>query len=106
MSKHTEGPWEWANGTHALVGPKIDDKPVWLRPVVLRSETGVKAEDARLIAAAPQLLEALQAFSDFVHTSDCATDGPVTYGAGQIAALAFIARAAIAAATAQAGEQQ
>lgn len=60
MSKHTEGPWEWADGTHALVGPKIDDKPVWLRPVVLRSETGVKAEDARLIAAAPQLLEALQ----------------------------------------------
>lgn len=88
MSKHTEGPWEWANGTHALVGPKIDDKPVWLRPVVLRSETGVKAEDARLIAAAPALLEALQ------------------YAIRQVPELGTVPgiSAAIAAATAQAGE--
>lgn len=93
MSKHTEGPWEWASGTHALVGPKIDDKPVWLRPVVLRSETGVRAEDARLIAAAPALLEALQKIA----TMD--------YGNQYARGCAEIARAAIAAATgAQAGE--
>jgi len=95
MSKHTEGPWEWADGTHALVGPKIDDKPVWLRPVVLRSETGVKAEDARLIAAAPQLLDALRAICDEL-------DGQQGY-----ATLGVYdkARAALAAATgAQAGE--
>jgi hypothetical protein len=90
MSKHTEGPWEWANGTHALVGPKIDDKPVWLRPVVLRSETGVKAEDARLIAAAPALLEALQQIA----TMD--------YGNPYARACAETARAAIATATQEA----
>ena len=109
MSKHTEGPWEWANGTHALVGPKIDDKPVWLRPVVLRSETGVKAEDARLIAAAPALLEALQGLirehdAVFAKRDDGAQDS--YYNAHPGRAIAYRkARAAIAAATDQAGEQ-
>jgi hypothetical protein len=55
-TKHTPGPWEFVDA--ALVGPKLDDKPVWLRPVILRSETGVKTNDARLIAAAPELLAA------------------------------------------------
>ena len=58
MSKHTPGPWEFLD--NSLVGPKIDDKPVWLRPVILRSETGVAKADANLIAAAPDLLEALE----------------------------------------------
>ena len=57
MSKHTPGPWEFVDS--ALVGPKIDEKPIWLRPVILRSETGVQGANARLIAAAPELLEAL-----------------------------------------------
>ncbi|MEN9492836.1 MAG: hypothetical protein RJA63_3285 [Pseudomonadota bacterium] len=102
MSKHTEGPWEWADGTHALVGPKIDDKPVWLRPVVLRSETGVKAEDARLIAAAPALLEALQAYVLAV---------AVGGGSDKVAVMAAIraaddkARAAIATATQEASHE-
>lgn len=59
-AKHTQGPWEFVNSNTALVGPKIDDKPIWLRPVVLRSETGIRAEDASLIAAAPELLWALE----------------------------------------------
>jgi hypothetical protein len=54
---HTTGPWEFVD--NALVGPKIDDKPIWLRPVILRSEVGVNQKDANLIAAAPELLEAL-----------------------------------------------
>lgn len=55
----TPGPWE-LHETGAIVGPKIDDKPVWLRPVIARFETGVKQADAHLIAAAPDLLEALE----------------------------------------------
>lgn len=58
MTKHTPGPWEFVD--NSLVGPKIDDKPVWLRPVVLRSETGLREADASLIAAAPDLLDACQ----------------------------------------------
>lgn len=101
MSKHTEGPWEWASGTHALVGPKIDDKPVWLRPVVLRSETGVRAEDARLIAAAPALLEALQGYVLAVAVGGGSDKAAVM---SAIRAADDKARAAIAAATGQAGE--
>ena len=95
-AKHTQGPWEFANANTVLVGPKIDDKPIWLRPVVLRAETAIRADDAALIAAAPDLLAALQAFSDFVRDEACATDGPVKYSASQITALAFMAREAIA----------
>ena len=64
MNKHTQGPWEFVD--NSLVGPKIDNKPVWLRPVILRSETGIAEADARLIAAAPDLLEALENIADIV----------------------------------------
>ena len=55
---HTPGPWEFTEG--AIVGPKIDDKPVWLRPVVARLETGVSKANARLIAAAPTMAEYIE----------------------------------------------
>lgn len=57
----THGPWE-LHESGAIVGPKIDDKPIWLRPVIARFETGVKREDALLMAAAPNVLTALQDF--------------------------------------------
>ena len=60
MSKHTPGPWE-IHEENTIVGPKLDDKAIWLRPIVLQSKTGIKPADARLIAAAPDLLEALEA---------------------------------------------
>ena len=56
--KATPGPWE-LHETGAIVGPKIDDKPIWLRPVIARFETGVKREDALLIAAATDLYAVL-----------------------------------------------
>ena len=64
---HTPGPWD-RHETGAIVGPKLDDKPVWLRPVIARFETGVKEADARLIAAAPELLEALITLNDACRT--------------------------------------
>lgn len=59
MSKHTSGPWE-IHEENTIIGPKLDEKSIWLRPIVLQSRTGIKPEDARLIAAAPDLLEALE----------------------------------------------
>jgi len=57
--KHTKGPWV-IHESNVIVGEKLDDHPIWLRPVIARFATGVRPADARLMAAAPELLEALQ----------------------------------------------
>ena len=57
MSKHTGGPWEYMGSS--IVGPKLDDKETWLRPVVARFSTGVSFANLNLMLAAPGLLEAL-----------------------------------------------
>ena len=57
MSKHTGGPWEYMGSS--IVGPKLDDKEKWLRPVVARFATGVSLANLNLMLAAPELLEAL-----------------------------------------------
>lgn len=65
-AEHTPGPWS-LNGKHApwicTVGNNIDDPAIFGRPVA-DGETylfGDKLADARLIAAAPELLEVLEA---------------------------------------------
>ena len=58
MSGHTKGPWEYMESS--IVGPKLDDKETWLRPVVARFSTGVSLANLNLMLAAPELLEALQ----------------------------------------------
>lgn len=55
---YTKGPWV-IHESNAIVGEKLDDHPIWLRPVIARFATGVRPADARLMAAAPELLEAL-----------------------------------------------
>ena len=57
MSGHTKGPWEYMESS--IVGPKLDDKETWLRPVVARFSTGVSLANLNLMLAAPELLEAL-----------------------------------------------
>ena len=57
MSKHTGGPWEYMGSS--IVGPKLDDKEPWLRPVVARFATGVSLANLNLMLAAPEFLEAL-----------------------------------------------
>ena len=57
--KYTPGPWV-IHESNAIVGEKLDDHPIWLRPVIARFATGVRPADARLMAVAPELLEALQ----------------------------------------------
>ena len=62
MSKHTPGPWKT---THSEVnGYRVSDSTGWGVAVVLK-DTNDEA-NARLIAAAPQMLEALQTAFDLL----------------------------------------
>ena len=56
----------------------------------------LEEENRQLRAERDALLEALQAFSDYVHSEQCSEDGPAPYSYGRINALAFKARTAIA----------
>ena len=63
MSKHTPGPWKT---THSEVGGyRVSDSTGWGVAVVLK-DTNDEA-NAHLIAAAPQMLEALEACADYWH---------------------------------------
>ena len=62
MSKHTPGPWKI---THtALNGYRVSDSTGWGVAVVLK-DVNDKA-NARLIAAAPQMLEALEMADELI----------------------------------------
>ena len=62
MSKFSEGPWV---ATHSpLNGYRVSDKTGWGVAVVLK-DTNDEA-NARLIAAAPQMLDALEAAYDHI----------------------------------------
>ena len=65
MSKHTQGPWEWCGND--LDGGKHQELSVLEVKVSCAgycyggtADIAVSVEDARLIAAAPELLEALE----------------------------------------------
>ena len=62
MSKHTPGPWS-AHKPSAVLGIKTDGRQWYIRAkdcTVACTLDGESEENARLIAAAPDLLEALQ----------------------------------------------
>lgn len=99
MLKSTTGPWHvgtkngcrvWSENGETLIADADASES-------LRKE--IKKANARLIAAAPDLLAVLKAFSDYVHQEQSATDGAVTYSTTAINHWAFLARAAIAKAT-------
>jgi len=93
-TQHTPGPWSYRGslGPHSnphLLGPHVVENATGIQIAILngwRSE--VSEANARLIAAAPALLEALR---DMVNTL---TDGP---DESDIARVFSVARAAIAA---------
>lgn len=62
MSKHTSGPWKFGHqGTEFLwIGPEHDQRVVALVPHDTDQARETSRDDARLIAAAPLMLEALQ----------------------------------------------
>ena len=62
MNKHAPGPWKT---THSEVsGYRVSDSTGWGVAVVLKDVTD--EANARLIAAAPQMLEALELAADYV----------------------------------------
>ena len=65
MSKHTPGPWKHSGSTWDDVIELHDSKDVYIGEV--QRESAVDDANAALIAAAPELLEALKAITDCVH---------------------------------------
>ena len=110
MSKHTPGPW-FETIVPTSAGSAITIQSADHRIAIIYVDgirKGIDDElprsiqnraNARLIAAAPDLLAVLKAFSDYVHQEQSATDGAVTYSTTAINHWAFLARAAIAKAT-------
>ena len=62
MSKHAPGPWELTHTEH--VGFRVSDSTGWGVAVVLK-DTNDEA-NAHLMAAAPQMLEALEELEPFL----------------------------------------
>lgn len=63
MSKHTPGPWTWGESYNGLYGSGKDNEVLRFAPYEgMYLDWGSKSRDAnaRLIAAAPELLEALK----------------------------------------------
>ena len=90
MSKHTPGPWNisWARSGQRLEGARIRAKELDLVCYVPSDRIGPTDEDpgermsdeqqanARLIAAAPELLEALEGFVRDLERGPWGADGP------------------------------
>ena len=85
MSKHTKGPWEYLPGNGSECGA-ITSKTGW----VCDFFDDPSPEDARLIAAAPELLEALEEALPMLHTSD---ELPMSYYKDKPGALGKALRA-------------
>ena len=61
MNQHTPAPWEWAENYNGLTGPDQEEVLTYQTYEGMWLSFGVSQEaNARLIAAAPDLLEALQ----------------------------------------------
>lgn len=96
---HTQGPWSYiGNGDVVAKSEKYCGGEKDIASVFLTVNDEDEA-NARLIAAAPELLRSLKDFSDYVRNEQNSTDGAVTYSNTQINRLVFYARAAIAKAT-------
>ena len=78
MSKHTPGPWTVKLNRverHPVYGP--DGEPV-ARCLCPRPSTKEWDANARLIAAAPEMLEALELFMEAYPEHECFSTGPNT----------------------------
>ena len=74
MSKHTPGPWTWGESYNGLYGSGKDNEVLRFAPYEgMYLDWGSKSRDAnaRLIAAAPELLEALKKISAIEDLERC-----------------------------------
>ena len=73
MSAHTPGPWlvqagdEWADGIVTLEGHNENGTPMYWTVASYNRRRDEADANARLIASAPDMLQALQAVQAFVH---------------------------------------
>ena len=95
MSKHTQGPWEWCGND--LDGGKHQEFSVLEVKVSCAAycyggmaNIAVSVEDAKLIAAAPELLEALEAIVNSLSEHD--DEGMIEHTDQMQAARAAIAK--------------
>jgi hypothetical protein len=64
MNKHTPGPWRWWETVHGarVAGHPVDGSKNFVCDVLIPERNVSYKDNARLIAAAPELLMALQSF--------------------------------------------
>ena len=74
MSEHTPGPWrDWEESIGAVMAPRSNDASWGSRAVALIAQwpsAEERAANARLIAAAPEMLEALEDARDWCLDDD------------------------------------
>ena len=94
MSEHTPGPWElaWEDGKHGVIGQTTGGKLVAI--VGNNPDDGRNDErkaNARLIAAAPDLLAACEAVLKWAETPQSEDRGTFTYFAEVIVPMVDVA---------------
>lgn len=103
MSKHTAGPWviipggdEWSQGRIATIEPKPEAmiEPNYWTVAEVNNRREEREANARLISAAPDLLEALEAILPFIPVTTASEGGAAKYSENVRAA--DMVRAAIA----------
>ena len=92
MSKHTPGPWQYVlqGGTTLFITEADGSTIICVRVTENTTAHSRLAANARLIAAAPDLLEALRRFADTDLTNPIVRD---TFGFDVLHARAAIAKA-------------
>ena len=70
MSKHTPGPWRAVPNAPGISDTVIDSGRMVVADVISRKSTDELRANARLIAAAPELLEALQTCMAALHWNE------------------------------------
>ena len=86
MSKHTPGPWQWTQHFDPTISIYKDGFGQIAR--LYDSSAGTGKANARLIAAAPDLLDALKALTHSLDVEDLVHDDQRSSFAAAIAAIA------------------
>ena len=97
MSKHTPGPWYYTNeGINSMGIVEKDGTNIMHMATLQNSSASRHMEaNARLIAAAPDLLEALKIFLNEFNDSEVMMRTPIAYYKAVSAARAAIAKAEV-----------
>ncbi len=75
MSKHTPGPWKWIPSDRGSMLVKGDESAViLLTQKRVENRNGNDTPDARLVAAAPEMLEALRSVLHFLNDYNLGDD--------------------------------